>query len=830
MELKTLNITTTEFLDCFFEAHDEVNLRIFDDKKRGVFTGLKITEAMGKVHKRLPELKEHNDKGHGIFFVVNGGGQTDADITHINAQFFECDSLSFAEQEAQINAFPLKPSLVVKTAKSLHVYYLVKDGQVKDFVRIQKKLVARFNGDPQITNHSRVMRLPGFNHCKGEPVPVSVVRFNPELKYTQAQIEEHLPHIEGEDEQTAEPTKEQKRLSNGLELLPIQCEFIRHCKEHAAELSEHDWYAMISNLAVFEGGEKLIHEYSAAYPKYNRAETDKKIKHFLASGTGPMTCAVIAEKGFKCPYANGGECKCKAPAGARFKPLGSDAVIALLGGITVTGDTLKDLKTATEFVGKYLYNLELIDAEPLIESEVARRFGLRADNAKRLVKHYKELNKAYQKHKERDGREETPEWYEVTENGLRFLPGILSGYIAKTVPLFYAAQSHYLYENGVYKKTDDLAMQCKVRKFMIERSCYTSQIMDALNQLNMLTYKSARDLNSNRYVINLKNGLYNVLDGSISEHTPEFYSTVQLAVSYDEKAECPRFMEFLRETLAETEIPIIQEILGYLMIPINKAQKCFLFSGAAHAGKSTLLSVAQEILCGVENCSNVPWQMLSDKFKTAELYGKLANIFADLPQKNLDDNGLFKSIVGEDYITVEEKNKNPFSFKPFARLLFSCNDAPKNYGDRTDGFYRRLIIIKFEKSVPKDKRDANLVDKLRTEADGIFMWALQGLKRLMDNKFLFTETVKTAEELDKYKRNNSSALLFFEDKCELKGDSEVLRQEVYDGYKEYCNRNGYQALSATGFNAAIEKEFPEQISRSQDKLAKRKTWKGVVLR
>jgi len=130
----------------------------------------------------------------------------------------------------------------------------------------------------------------------------------------------------------------------------------------------------------------------------------------------------------------------------------------------------------------------------------------------------------------------------------------------------------------------------------------------------------------------------------------------------------------------------MQEIFGYLLIPVNKAQKSFVFVGAPNTGKSTLLSVAQEILLGSENVSKIPWQSLGDRFNKAELFGKLANIFADLPSKNIDDNGMFKALTGEDYITGERKNKDPFSFRPYARLLFSCNEIPRNYGARWDTY------------------------------------------------------------------------------------------------------------------------------------------------
>ena len=120
--------------------------------------------------------------------------------------------------------------------------------------------------------------------------------------------------------------------------------------------------------------------------------------------------------------------------------------------------------------------------------------------------------------------------------------------------------------------------------------------------------------------------------------------------------------------------------MGYLLLPVNKAQKSFVFVGAPNAGKSTLLNVVQEILLGSENVSNIPWQNLGDRFNRAELFGKLANIFADLPSKSIDDNGMFKALTGEDFITAERKNKDPFSFRPYAGSCFPAMRSPATMG------------------------------------------------------------------------------------------------------------------------------------------------------
>jgi len=827
--VKALDIPIEEFLRPFFDVGETVCLRVFSDRKDPAFKGAKLECPAGRIGGVMETLKKHNAKNRGIFFVVNYGGHEDADIIRINAQFVECDSLSFEEQLAAIEAFPIEPSLIVKTKKSLHTYWLMRNASVEDFRRVQKRLIAKFNGDPACVNESRVLRLPGFFHCKEEPVMVECIKFSPELRYTQAELEAALPEIR---EELKPGTTAPKGTRKGLELVGRRCLFIQHCRENAKTLPEHDWYAIISNLAVFEGGDRLIHALSKPYPKYSHKETQDKINHFLESGTKPITCRTIAEKGFRCPKLEDSSCGCKSPAALCYKPLAVEELREFLSEQPVAKSAVDNVQKAQDFVRDFLYNADPVVAGTFIEYEIKEHFGLKAGAVKSLSALQKDLFKEYRESKETKREtmgEELPDWYEPSERGgLRFIPGILASHMSKNVSAFYGAESYYIYENGVYKAASDLQAAARVRGHLIERYATMSAINDAEGQWRMLIYKPIREINCNPFIINLKNGLYNVLDGSFRAHTPEYYSTVQLKASYNESAECPKFMAFLQSILRDAEIHLMQEIFGYLLIPVNKAQKSFVLVGAPNAGKSTLLSVAQEILLGSENVSNIPWQSLSDRFKTAELFGKLANIFADLPSKSVDDNGIFKALTGEDYITAERKNKNPFSFKPYARLLFSCNEIPRNYGDRSEGFYRRLIIIRFENPVPPEKRDPNLIEKLAAERDGIFMWALEGLKRLIANGYAFSETESTKAELQRYKVESNSALSFVEECCVLEDEAECVREELFQAYRDYCLKNGFKPMSQANFNKDIE-SLGERVERGLEKVSRRKTWRGIRL-
>ncbi len=451
---------------------------------------------------------------------------------------------------------------------------------------------------------------------------------------------------------------------------------------------------------------------------------------------------------------------------------------------------------------------------------------------KPLIRVYNQASKMFSGQKARklqaDMIGETPAWYKMTDKGPSFMPDVLADHCAETQHVFCIADDFYAYDNGVYRWLNEKRAKNMVREMMLKGYIHKGQIEDAKEQWCIQVQKDAEELNTNRYLINVLNGIYDVRSGRFIEHSPEFLMTIQLPVRYTPGADCPRFKLYLEQQLEADQIPLIQEWLGYTLLPLNCSQKALVLVGLGDAGKSVLLRVIIDILLGHANVTNVSWQALNEKFKPAELYGKLANIFGDLPTKNIEDNGIFKALTGEDYMTVERKNRDPFSFQNFAKLVYSCNSIPRNYGDRSDAFYRRLCIVRFNRVVPKDKRDPDLVNKLKAEADGIFLFALEGLKRLMENNFVFSETQRNIDEIEQYRAESNSVLSFVNERCILDADAEESRQVVYDSYKKYCQECGMKEFAQKKFNAEVELLFPG-VARAKDSLGKRRTWRGLKL-
>jgi putative DNA primase/helicase len=808
--LTGLNVPAEQFLNTLVDVEEDVNIRIFEDQGDGAFTGQNITIPLKKFSDTLKSLTKHNAANRGIFVVVNSGGRKDSDITRINAHFVEIDNGTHEEQLERIWQFPLPPSLIVRTRKSLHCYWLMKSAPPKEsekmvlnFRYVQRQLVAQFDGDKACINLSRVLRIPSFYHCKAEPYLVECVKFNPELRYTQAELSAALPEVEPEVLADSDPAPNSKKFKDigkqrGIMLVGM-CEFIKFCKRNAVNLPEPLWYAMITILSVFKGGEDKIHTLSKPYPKYDVHKTNAKIKHFLTSGTKPMTCRKLAELGFECPKRQ--SCQCNSPAGWAFRPLETKELKKRLTSTKKADDILANIKIANTFIEDFLFNQEPYFAEVFIKDTLKSHFGFKSGDMSGLVANYREMHKEHARSNEAQReKSELPEWYEFTQSGgIRFKAGILANYLRDKFHAFYCTEQYYYYHNGVYVPRADKDAKATVRSYLDPHDVTMNHINDAEGQWQLIIRKAIKEINPNPYVINVKNGLYYILEDRLEPHRTDFFSTVQMQPEYHPDAKCPQFMAFLRSVLDEPEIGLLQEIYGYLLVPVTKAQKSFILCGEPNVGKSTILTVLQDHIIGEDNVCNIAMHKLNERFQPAELFGKIANIYADLPDKPIDDVGMFKAVTGEDRITGERKYRDAFSFKPFARFLFSCNELFRNYGDRSWAFYRRLIIIKFCRPVPEEKKDVMLIDKLADEKDGILLWAIQGLKRLHANKYQFTETDKTRAELRQYMIQNSSALAFADDMCVIEKDAMCMRDDLFKTYEEFCSNTNLKSMGYKRF-------------------------------
>jgi len=338
-----------------------------------------------------------------------------------------------------------------------------------------------------------------------------------------------------------------------------------------------------------------------------------------------------------------------------------------------------------------------------------------------------------------------------------------------------------------------------------------------------------RKLNELNGYVNLQNGMLHVENREIHPHSKDHFSTIQLPVKYDEKATCRRWHQFLDEIFeADPErVQLVQEFMGYSLLPDTRYEKALLMTGEGSNGKSTLLSVWEHII-GEDNLCSVTLGNLQNEFHRVKLYGKLLNIAAEVTHTTLEQADYFKRIVTGDTIDAAHKHKPVFHFRPFARLVFAMNRMPR-IKDTSHGFYRRLLIVPFNRVFTEKEQDRQLRHKLIAEVNGIFQWALRGLDRLYDNDG-FTEPQVVREALAAYQRANNPVVAFVEDRCNLDTEFSTSKDTLYETYKGYCEDYGFKPGSLSTFFRELYAQYPALVAaRPRTETGREHTVDGIVL-
>ena len=270
---------------------------------------------------------------------------------------------------------------------------------------------------------------------------------------------------------------------------------------------------------------------------------------------------------------------------------------------------------------------------------------------------------------------------------------------------------YYNTMTGVYNRFGDRVIKEYVE--ILSPSIKTLDVNEIIQKIRRRTYVDRDQFDNNIDIINVHNGLLNIWTGELREHSPDFLSIVQLPIVYNPNSKCPGILKFLGQVLHPQDVFTALEFIGYLLYKGAAYEKAVMLHGNGDNGKGVFIKVL-EAFVGRENCSHVPLQELeNDKFSMADLYGKLVNTFADLKSQKLLTTGNFKTLVSGDSVRAQEKYGKPFSYRNHAKLIFSTNKIPDS-DDKSYAYYKRWLILSFDKVFHGTSKDTNLINKLTT--------------------------------------------------------------------------------------------------------------------
>jgi P4 family phage/plasmid primase-like protien len=411
----------------------------------------------------------------------------------------------------------------------------------------------------------------------------------------------------------------------------------------------------------------------------------------------------------------------------------------------------------------------------------------------------------------------------------------------------------YKWEAGRYFKVSDTEMKCTVKAFVhkcnqdariyrdyAERhvSITTAKIQNILLCLGGTggVYIPERcSLNSwlgelqdgGSQTLSFNNGLL-IMDGKsgrskLISHTPRYFSLTRLPYDYDAGADCPKWRRFLTEVMEgdDERIELLRQWAGYLLMPDNLRQKFLLIAGSGRNGKTVFTSVLERMV-GLDNVSHVPLCQFSNQFALSGTLGKVLNSSSE-SSGVLDKfaETTLKSYTSGDRMTFQRKYKEPVHDFPTAKIMISTNQLPQ-FTDKSSGIWRRLLFVPFERSIAEHQQNPNLIEELSTELGGIFNWAFEGLKSLMQAG-RFTMPKKCSMAIEQYRRDVNPARAFLLDNYAAGLDYGGLpAQEVYACYVRYCQDNGFRHMNSNNFGKEVKRTFPS-VRRDRRRFNGRQT-------
>ena len=363
-----------------------------------------------------------------------------------------------------------------------------------------------------------------------------------------------------------------------------------------------------------------------------------------------------------------------------------------------------------------------------------------------------------------------------------------------------------IYKNGIYEHGNNKIEAEMIRHISNLNRAKRAEVLSHIN----LQIDGNTQMGDARYIA-FKNGVYDLDTDEFLDFSPEYIVTNKINYNYVPDA----YSEIVDVTLDKLACgdekirQLLEELIGFTFYRRNELRKAFILIGDKSNGKSTYLDMIKTLL-GDENTTALDLKDLGDRFKTAELFGKLACIGDDIGDEFIPNPASFKKLTSGDRLTVEKKGQDPFDFNSYAKLLFSANNIPR-IKDKSGAVISRLIIIPFNATFSADDPDydPHIKYKLRTSEsmEYLIQLGIQGLKRVLKNQ-KFTKSEKAQKELEEYEVNNNPVLLFFEENPKIENEP---TKNVYKKYSEFCLANSFQAMSNIEFSKIVKKRYDLEI-------------------
>lgn len=389
-------------------------------------------------------------------------------------------------------------------------------------------------------------------------------------------------------------------------------------------------------------------------------------------------------------------------------------------------------------------------------------------------------------------------------------------YLKATRSIIVVGGIPYIYRDGVY-----LADVCGARlKTMIRKLIFPRFIKANTIKRVYDLFISDEELQVSPDELNLqpkewicfKNSFYDPIQKKMVKHHPKYRAINQIPYKYDpdqnvESELMEMFLQWVADDPADREM--LLQFYGLCLTLDTRQQRFLILTGRGGSGKSVVLSLLIKMV-GKHNTSSIPLEKLGDRFTSIGLFKKLVNCCADLEVGVLEDAAILKKSTGEDPIRAEYKGKDAIDFYSYAKNVFSTNELPLIKSEKTNGFYRRLMVLKLDKT--PEKIDPFLADKLTADdcMQYLIHMSVKALERLYASGGRIAESENSKTQVAQLWRDSDTVQAFLDFATEKDPNSRIEKGVLFDAYSKYCQNEERTPLKKANFyKSVIHKGFRE---------------------
>jgi len=363
----------------------------------------------------------------------------------------------------------------------------------------------------------------------------------------------------------------------------------------------------------------------------------------------------------------------------------------------------------------------------------------------------------------------------------------------------------YYYKDGFFQNIGREIIRQYVKYYLASTTTKhkKEEVLDAFNDEPAI---ERSELEPPVNLINVNNGVLNLNTMKLSGHSPKYRFLNKIPIDYKPKAKCPKTLKFFKEVLTEDAIAPMQEMFGYCLYRSYPVHALFILRGTGRNGKGVTLKLLRSLL-GVQNITTRKLhEIATDQHARADLYCRMASLSGEMKYDDIKDNSLIKELTGEDIITARRLYKESFEFDNYAKLIFATNNLPPSL-DMNVGWLDRIVFFEFPNTYDRGNKktvERLFEDHLESEAEGLLIWAIKGLTRLLKtNKFSNQPHYDVIGDLWNSYCNTVEPWLE-ERIIESVTDSETLNA-VYKDYVEWCREQSFSPESRISFGRKLSK-------------------------